>query len=189
MRSVETRGEAILSASDLDALATGVRGTVLLPHSPAYDTARTLWNAMIDRRPAAIAQCTSADDVAYAVRFAADRKLLLSVRGGGHNIAGLACCDNGLMIDLSLMKAVRVDPTSRTVQVGGGATLGEVDRETQRYGLATPLGINSTTGVAGLTLGGGFGWLSRKFGLTIDNLLSAEIVLADGARVTASESQ
>jgi FAD/FMN-containing dehydrogenase len=190
MESVQapTRAAAALSAADLSALGTSIQGRVLTPGSPGYDTARTLWNAMIDRRPAAIVQCTVADDVAQAVRFAAKRNLLTSIRGGGHNIAGNAACDGGLMIDLSSMKAVRVDPATRTARVEAGATLGNVDRETQKMGLATPLGINSTTGVAGLTLGGGFGWLSRRYGLTIDNLLSADVVLADGTRVTASES-
>jgi FAD/FMN-containing dehydrogenase len=191
MRSVQTptRGDTTLSASDLNSLAATVQGNVLTPGSPTYDTARTLWNAMIDRRPAAIVQCATVDDVARAVRFGAERQLLIAVRGGGHNIAGLASCDNGLVIDLSPMRAVHVDQGARTVRVGAGATLGDVDRETQRFGLATPLGINSTTGVAGLTLGGGFGWLSRRLGLTIDNLVSADVVLANGSRVTASESE
>ncbi len=191
MRSVQTptRAGTRLSAADLNAIGTSIQGTVLTPESPGYDEARTLWNAMIDRRPAAIAQCANADDVARAVRFAADRNLLVAIKGGGHNIAGNASCDGGLMIDLSRMKAVRVGPLARTVKVEPGATLGDVDRETQRFALATPLGINSTTGVAGLTLGGGFGWLSRGFGLTIDNLVSADVVLADGSQLTASESE
>ncbi len=135
---------------------------------------------MIDRRPALIARCATADDVALAVRFAGAHELLVAVRGGGHNIAGNAVCDGGLMIDLSAMKAGRRRPDSATARVGPGATLGDVDRATQAHGLATPLGINSTTGIAGLTLGGGFGWLSRSLGLTIDNLLSADVVTADG---------
>jgi len=190
MESVQapTRAATASSAADLNALGASIQGRVLTPGSPGYDTARTLWNAMIDRRPAAIVQCAVPDDVVQAVRFAATRNLLTAIRGGGHNIAGNACCDGGLVIDLSPMKAVRVDPVTRTARVEAGATLGNVDRETQQMGLATPLGINSTTGVAGLTLGGGFGWLSRRFGLTIDNLLSADVVLADGTRVTASES-
>ncbi len=191
MRQADTqaRTDAVLSAADLNELATGIEGPVLTRDSVAYDAARTVWNAMIDRRPAAIAQCATAKDVAQAVRFAARRNLLVSIRGGGHNIAGLAVCDNGLMIDLSPMKAVRVNAMERTVDVQPGATLADVDRETQRFGLATPLGINSTTGVAGLTLGGGFGWLSRGLGLSIDNLLSVDVVTADGNFVTASESE
>ncbi len=175
-------------AADLNALATRIQGTVLTPDSPTYDAARTLWNAMIDRRPAVIVQCAAPEDVVQAVRFGAERNLLVAIRGGGHNIAGNACCDDGLMIDMSPMKRVVVDESNRTARVEAGATLGVVDAETQRYGLATPLGINSTTGVAGLTLGGGFGWLSRRYGLTIDNLQSADVVTADGTRVTASES-
>jgi len=191
MGSVQTstRPQTSISAGDLNALGARIQGTILTADSPGYDAARTLWNAMIDRRPAAIVQCATANDVVQAVRFGADRNLLVAVRGGGHNIAGNASCDDGLVIDLSPMKAVRVDPSNRTARVEAGATLSHVDRETQKFGLATPLGINSTTGVAGLTLGGGFGWLSRRFGLTIDNLLSADVVTADGRRITASESE
>ena len=141
---------------------------------------------MIDRRPALIARCATAGDVVTAVRFATAHKLLVSVRGGGHNIAGNAVCDGGLMIDLSAMKAVEVDTAARTARVGPGATLGDLDRATQAHALATPVGINSTTGIAGLTLGGGFGWLSRSLGLTIDNLVSADVVTAAGTLVTAS---
>jgi len=187
MRS--TRPGTTLSAADLSVLRTGVKGTILTPGSAGYDAARTLWNAMIDRRPAAILRCATPADVAAAVRFAGAHDLLVAVRGGGHNIAGNACCDGGLVIDLSPMKAVHVDVANRTARVQAGATLADVDAETQKAGLATPLGINSTTGVAGLTLGGGFGWLSRRFGLTIDNLLSVDIVTADGAQVVASESE
>ncbi len=184
-----TRAGAFLSAADLSALETGVKGKILTSDSAGYDAARTLWNAMIDRRPAAILQCETPADVAAAVRFAAVRDLLVAVRGGGHNIAGNAACDGGLMIDLSRMKAVQVNASNRTARVQAGATLADVDAETQKAGLATPLGINSTTGVAGLTLGGGFGWLSRRLGLTIDNLLSVDIVTADGAQLVASESE
>ena len=138
---------------------------------------------MIDKRPALIARCADADDVAKAVRFAADHDLLLAVRGGGHNGAGLGTCDDGVVIDLSLLKAIEVDPEARTVRVGGGCTWGEVDAATNEHGLATPSGIISTTGVGGLTLGGGIGHLTRKFGLSIDNLLEAEMVLASGEQV------
>ena len=168
-------------------LKSKVSGQVLLPSEPGYDEARTVWNAMIDRRPAVIVRCVSAQDVIHAVRTAREQKLVLAVRGGGHNIAGNAVCDGGLMIDLTPMKAVRVDAERRIGRVEPGATLAEMDRETQAFGLATPLGINSTTGVAGLTLGGGFGWLSRRFGLSIDNLISADVVTATGELVKAND--
>jgi FAD/FMN-containing dehydrogenase len=172
--------------ANIGELRARIRGEVLTPADPAYDATRRIWNAMIDRRPAVIARCTSADDVRQAVGFARSTRLLVSVRGGGHNIAGNAVCDDGLMIDLSPMKQVRVDPEARRAIVEAGCTLADVDAATQAHGLATPLGINSTTGVAGLTLGGGFGWLSRKYGMTVDNLLSADVVLADGRQVHAS---
>jgi FAD/FMN-containing dehydrogenase len=161
-------------------LRESVRGPVLAPGSSEYDQARSIWNGMIDRRPALIVQCTTAGDVQECVRFAAGHGLLVTVKGAGHNIAGNAVADDALMIDCSRMKQVIVDPHTRLARVEPGVTLAEFDAEAQRFGLATPLGINSTTGVAGLTLGGGFGWLTRKFGLTIDNLVSAEIVTADG---------
>jgi FAD/FMN-containing dehydrogenase len=170
----------------VEQLRSSLQGPLLTPDSPAYDEARTIWNAMIDRRPALIARCTSAADVALVVRFAREHNLVLAVRGGGHNIAGNAVCEGGLLIDLSQMKAVQVDQDAKTARVEGGATLADFDRAAQAFGLATPLGINSTTGVAGLTLGGGFGWLSRRLGLTIDNLLSAEVVTATGDIVRAS---
>ena len=161
---------------------------MLTAESPEYNEARKIWNAMIDRRPALIVRCAGAGDVMRSVRFAGEHKLLVAVRGGGHNIAGNAVCDGGLMIDLSPMKSVRIDAKAMTARVEPGATLGDMDRDTQAFGLATPVGINSTTGIAGLTLGGGFGWLSRKFGLTIDNLISADVVTAAGDLVKASES-
>jgi FAD/FMN-containing dehydrogenase len=167
-------------------LAKEVKGEILTAESPGYDKVRAIWNAMIDRRPALIARCKSADDVVQCVKFATQHGLLVAVRGGGHNIAGNAVCDGGLVIDLSLMRAVKVDAAKQTAHVEGGALLGDLDQAAQAHALATPLGINSTTGVAGLTLGGGFGWLSRKFGLTIDNLLSASVVTAAGEKVTAS---
>jgi FAD/FMN-containing dehydrogenase len=181
-----TGGNTTLSEETMKALETSLRGRLLTPESQGYDEPRTVWNAMIDRRPALIVRCLSAVDVIQAVRFARDHQLVVAVRGGGHNIAGNAVCDGGLMIDLSPMKSVRVDPASRTARVEPGVTLGELDREAQAFGLATPLGINSTTGVAGLTLGGGFGWLSRKYGLSVDNLISADVVTAAGELVHTS---
>ena len=159
-----------------------LRGPVLQPGDPDYDAARMVWNAMIERRPALVARCAGTADVMAAVTFARRHGLPLAVRGGGHNIAGNALCDDGLVIDLSGMRGVHVDPEARLAWVDGGALLSDVDHETQAFGLAVPLGINSTTGVAGLTLGGGFGWLSRMFGLAVDNLVGAEVVTADGVR-------
>ena len=156
-------GTARLDEAAIGHLGSRVRGLVLMSGDPEYEAARTIWNAMIDLKPALIVRCTGTADVIGAVDFAREHQLLLSVRGGGHNIAGSAACEGGLMIDLSPMKLVRVDPIRRRVFVGAGATLGDLDHETQAFGLATPMGINSTTGVAGLTLGGGFGWLSRKY--------------------------
>ena len=170
----------IIPEEILRGLRGKMRGTLALPGEDGYEAARTIWNAMIDRRPAVVARCMGAADVLKTVKLARDAKLLLAVRGGGHNIAGNAVCDGGLLIDLSLMKSVHVDPASRTARVEPGATLADFDKEAQKFGLATPTGINSTTGVAGLTLGGGFGWTTRKFGLTIDNLISADVVTADG---------
>jgi len=171
-----------LSPDHLDMLRKSVRGKVLLPGDAGYDTARTVWNATVDRRPAVIVQCTGTADVMQAVNFARDRGLVLAVRGGGHNIAGSAICNGGLVADLSQLRTVHVDPLARIAWVSPGATLADFDHEAQAQGLATPLGINSTTGVAGLTLGGGFGWLTRKYGMTVDNLLGCEVVLADGTR-------
>jgi FAD/FMN-containing dehydrogenase len=170
----------VLSNDILTALRSELRGSLCLPDEAGYDEARTIWNAMIDRRPGAVVRCRGASDVIAAVRLARDNRLLVAVRGGGHNIAGNAVCEGGLLIDLSPMRSVHIDSKERTARVEPGVTLGEFDKEAQSFGLATPLGINSTTGVAGLTLGGGFGWLSRRFGLTADNLLSADVVTADG---------
>jgi FAD/FMN-containing dehydrogenase len=178
-----------LDSAAADGLGRSLKGELLSPGAPGYDAARAIWNAMIDRRPALIARCADADDVARCVRFAREHQLLVAVRGGGHNIAGNAVCDGGLLIDLSAMRGVRVDPKARKVTVEGGATLGDLDRATQEHGLAVPVGINSTTGVAGLTLGGGFGWISRKYGLTIDNLTAVDMVTADGSKLRASESE
>lgn len=178
-----------IDASAVSDLQQQFRGSLLPPDDEGYDDARTVWNAMIDRRPGVIARCAGTADVINAVNFAREHDLLVAVRGGGHNVAGNAVCDDGLMIDLSPMTSVQVDPMSKTAIVEPGATLGDFDHEAQAFGLATPLGINSTTGVAGLTLGGGFGWLSRKYGLTIDNLLAADVVTADGDLVRASEEE
>jgi FAD/FMN-containing dehydrogenase len=178
-----------LTEATLERFETSLRGELLRPESDVYDEARQLWNAMIDKRPALIARCTGVADVIEAVNFARENGVAVAVRGGGHNVAGLASVDDGLMIDLSLMRAVHVDPEARTVRVDGGALWGDVDHETQAFGLATPSGIISTTGVAGLTLGGGFGWLARKYGLAADNLLSVEVVTAEGEFVKASEQE
>ncbi len=180
---------ANLDAATLAGFTAGFHGDVLRPGDGEYDAARTIWNAMIDKRPAVIARCSSTADVVRSVNFARDNRLVLAVRGGGHNIAGSALCDDGVVIDLSNMKSAQVDTAARLVTVEAGATLADLDAATQAHGLATPTGINSTTGVAGLTLGGGFGWLSRKYGLTVDNLESAEVVTAAGdvIRVSASE--
>jgi hypothetical protein len=168
---------------------TEFRGRLIGPGDGDYEEARAVYNAMIDKRPALIARCADADDVATAVGFARDHGLLLAVRGGGHNGAGLGTCDDGVVIDLSLLKDIEVDPANRTVRVGGGCTWSDVDSATNEHGLATPSGIISTTGVGGLTLGGGLGHLTRKYGLTIDNLLEAELVLASGERVRASSGE
>jgi FAD/FMN-containing dehydrogenase len=165
------------------------QGRLIGPDDADYEEARKVYNRMIDKRPALIARCADPDDVAATVRFAADRGMLLAVRGGGHNGAGLGTCDDGVVIDLSPLKEIEVDPQARTVRVGGGCTWGEVDRATNEHGLATPSGIISTTGVGGLTLGGGLGHLTRKCGLTIDNLLEAELVLASGERIRASADE
>ena len=164
-------------------------GRLIRPYDSDYDEARSLYNGMIDRRPALIARCANADDVARAIAFARAHEAPLAIRGGAHNGAGLGSVDDGVVIDLSLMREVDVDPGARTVRVGGGATWGEVDAATTEHGLATPSGIISTTGVGGLTLGGGLGHLTRKFGLAIDNLLEAEVVLANGDQVRASAEQ
>lgn len=170
---------ARFSSDSIEALRAGMRGQVLLPDDPSFDETRRVWNAMIDRSPAVIVRCRGVADVRRAVAFARENDLLLAVRGGAHNIAGSAVCDDGLMVDLSPMQSVRIDPAARRAYVEPGCTLHDFDHEAQAFGLATPLGINSTTGVAGLTLGGGFGWLSRRFGMSIDNLISADVVTAD----------
>jgi FAD/FMN-containing dehydrogenase len=187
---VTTQGERVaLQDQQLAELKSALGDRLATPGSRAYDEARTIWNAMIDRRPALVARCATAAEVQQAVRVAAANNLLVSIKGGGHNIAGNALCNDGLMIDLSPMKRVVVDAAARTARVQPGVTLAELDAATQAHGLAVPLGINSTTGVAGLTLGGGFGWLTRKFGFTVDSLISAEIITADGALHRASEGE
>jgi FAD/FMN-containing dehydrogenase len=178
-----------LTDGKFNELQASLRGKLFQPNDAGYDQARAVWNAMIDRRPAIIVRCAGTADVRASVAFARDHGLTLAVRGGGHNIAGSALCDDGLVIDLSDMKSVQVDPDQRRAYVEGGATLHDFDHEAQAYGLATPLGINSTTGVAGLTLGGGFGWLSRTLGLAADNLLSADLIAADGRRLHASATE
>ncbi|MFZ5828976.1 MAG: FAD-binding oxidoreductase [Planctomycetota bacterium] len=170
-------------------LESTIKGTVVLPGDANYDDVRVIWNAMIDRRPALIVRCTDADDIAAAVIHARENDLEISIRGAGHNIAGNSLCDGGLMIDLSTMTRVDVDAIRGRATVEPGATLAHFDEATQQHGLATPLGINSTTGISGLTLGGGFGWLTRKYGMTIDNLLSADVVTADGNQIHTSEDE
>ena len=165
------------------------QGRLIGPDDADYEQARPVYNALIDKRPALIARCTSANDVARVIEFAGERGLLVAVRGGGHNGAGLGTCDGGVVIDLSPLRDIHIDPRVRTARVGAGSTWGEVDRATNEHGLATPSGIISTTGVGGLTLGGGVGHLTRKCGLTIDNLLEADIVLASGEQVTASAAE
>jgi FAD/FMN-containing dehydrogenase len=177
-----------LPSSAITALAAQISGGVLTAADAAYDEARKVWNATIDRHPAVIARCLVAADVQAAVRFATAHRMLLSVRGGGHHIAGNAVAEGGIMVDLSAMRSVVVDPVRRTAEVGAGALLADVDRATQAHGLAVPLGINSTTGIAGLTLGGGFGWLTRRYGMTIDNLVAATVVTADGRVAEVSET-
>jgi len=182
---LRNRGGAPVDASHIDELINGFHGRVILPHHQDYDTERRIWNASIDKRPGIIARCAGVADVMQAINFARRHDLLVAVRGGGHNVGGRATCDHGLVIDLSGMRGVHVDSVARTVRVQGGALLGDVDRETHIYGLAVPLGVVSKTGVAGLTLGGGVGWLARKYGLTCDNLLSCDIVTASGVVITA----
>src|SRR5512134_1314221 len=173
----------------IQSFRAALRGKLIQPSDADYDAARALYNGMIDKRPRLIARAVDTADVIAAVNFAREQGLLVAIRGGGHNGPGLGSCDDGLVIDVSLMKSVRVDPASRTVRVEAGCTSGDVDHATHPFGLAVPFGIVSTTGVAGLTLGGGTGYLTRKYGLTIDNLLEADVVLADGRFVTASERE
>ncbi len=177
------------SGTALDKYRSSLRGTLLRPGDPGYESARKVYNGMIDRRPGLIARCANVADVIASVRFAAEAGMVAAVRGGGHNAGGLGICDDGIVIDLSSLKGIRVDPREMTVRVEGGCTWGEVDHATHAFGMATPAGIISTTGVGGLTLGGGLGHLTRKCGLTIDNLLAADMVMADGRFVTASAEE
>jgi FAD/FMN-containing dehydrogenase len=178
-----------LDPAAIQAFRARTRGPVLEPHDEGYDAARKVWNGLINRYPALIARPLDEDDVAGAIEFARAQHLPLAVRGGGHSVAGFGTCDGGLVIELSLMKGISVDPAARTARAQPGLTWSEFDQATQAHGLATTGGLVSTTGVAGLTLGGGIGWLMRQHGLTVDNLLSAELVTADGRRVTASASE
>ncbi len=178
-----------ISPENLESFATQLRGDLILAGDDHYDESRAVYNAMIDKHPALIAHCQDVADVIAAVQFAREQELTIAVRGGGHNVAGKGTVDGGIVIDLSRMNNVQVDPVARTARVGGGAVWGDVDHATHAFGLATPTGIISTTGVAGLTLGGGFGYLSRRFGLSLDNLIEADVVLADGRFVTASKEE
>jgi hypothetical protein len=179
----------MLNTTTIDKFKAGLRGELIQRIDPRYEEARKLYNGMIDKRPLLIARCADVADIVSAVRFARENDLLTAVRGGGHNGPGLGSCSDGLVIDLSLMQGVRVDPRNRTVRAEAGCTQGGVDHVAHAFGLAVPAGIVSTTGIAGLTLGGGHGYLSRKFGLTIDNLLEADVVLADGTLVIASATE
>lgn len=185
---VNQRAGSAVAAASLTELRAQVRG-VLAPGDDGYEAARRIWNGMIDRRPAVIARCAGVADVMAAVRFAREEGLPVAVRGGGHGVAGRAVCDDGIVIDLSPMKGIWVDPAARTARAQAGVLWGEFDRETQAFGLATTGGVVSTTGIAGLTLAGGFGWLMRAFGLTIDNLRAVDLVTADGELLRASERE
>ena len=188
--AITTEGVACpLEMTHLEALEEALLGSLLVPEAGEYEDARRIWNGMIDRRPAVIARCAGTADVIACVNFARERNLLLSVRGGGHNVSGNAVCEGGLMIDLSQMRGVHVDPKTRRARSAGGATWGDFDAETQIFGLATTGGLISDTGVAGLTLGGGIGWLSPSYGLACDNLASVDVVTADGSLVSASAEE
>jgi hypothetical protein len=190
LRITTTRGtDTVLDEATVQGFKTSLRGPLLCPGDDGYDEACTIWNAMIVKRPALIVRCAGVADVINAVHFARTNNLLVAVRGGGHSIPGHSLCDGGLMIDLSQMKSIRVDPLRRTARAEPGVKLGEFDHETQAFNLATTAGVVSDTGIAGLTLGGGMGWLARKYGLSCDNLLSVDIVTADGRFLTASATE
>ncbi|MGH3331773.1 MAG: FAD-binding oxidoreductase, partial [Nocardioidaceae bacterium] len=180
---------AVIEASAVDELQASFSGELVRPADAGYDEHRKVWNGSIDRSPGLIARCTGVADVRAAVGFARQRDLLVAVRGGGHSFAGLSACDDGMLIDLGPMKGIHVDPVAGTARAQAGVLLGELDRETQEFGLAVPSGIVTHTGMAGLTLGGGIGWVMRKYGLTIDQLQSVDVITADGEFVTASEDQ
>jgi FAD/FMN-containing dehydrogenase len=185
----DTAGPTVLDEGAVSTFRAGLRGKLFSPGDEGYDEARRVWNGMIDRRPALIARCAGVADVIAAVNFAREQGLPVAIRGGSHNVTGNAVCDGGVVIDLSGMKGIRVDPEKRTVRAEGGCTWGDLDHATHVFGLAAPGGIISTTGIAGLSLGGGIGHLTRKYGLSCDNLVSADMVLADGSFVTASEKK
>jgi FAD/FMN-containing dehydrogenase len=190
LRITTTAGtEAVLDEPAIEEFGSELGGELIRPEDAGYEDARKLWNGMIDKKPALIARAKDSADVAEAVNFAREHHMLLAVRGGGHNVAGTAMADGGLVVDLSSMKGIEVDPERRTVRAGAGVTIGELDEETQKFGLATPMGVVSETGIAGLTLNGGLGWLRRKYGLSSDNLLSVDVVTADGRLLTASEEE
>src|SRR5262250_748601 len=179
----------MLAEPAIQKLRATLRGPSYVPGEPGYDATRAIPNAMIDRRPALIVRCSGAADVIACVQFAREQNALVSVRGGGHSVAGKSVCDGGLMIDLSAMKGIRVDPAKKTARAEAGLTLGEFDRETQAFGLATTLGTVSKTGISGLTLGAGWGHLHAKYGLALDNLISLDVVTADGRLLTASATE
>ncbi len=178
-----------MAKTTLEQLESRLRGYTVRPGSEGYEEGRKIWNAMIDRKPSVLVRCLGTHDVIEALAYAREHELTVAVRGGGHNVAGNAVCDDGLVIDLSCMRTVRTDPSTKSTRVAGGALLGDVDFDTSRYGLAVSAGIVSHTGVGGLALGGGFGWISRKHGLTVDNLISADVVTADGRTLTASATE
>ena len=185
---INTRGQ-LVAEERIEPFQAAFGGEVIRPVDVGYETARRIWNASIDKHPGIIARCSGVADVVAAVNFARENELLVAVRGGGHNVGGRALCDGGIVIDLSRMKGIRVDKNNRTAHVQGGATLGDVDRETHIFGLAVPAGVISKTGIAGLTLGGGVGWLVRKYGLTCDNVVSFDLVTADGQALVASADE
>ena len=179
----------MISETAIKQFGESLRGELILPADPGYDGARKVYNGMIDKKPAMIAKCCDVADVITSVNFGRENKMLISVRGGGHNAGGLGICDDGLVIDLSQIRYTHVDPKTKTIRVGGGCQWGDVDHAGHAFGLAVPTGIISTTGVGGLALGGGLGYLSRKYGLTIDSILEVEMVLADGSVVRASAKE
>src|SRR5262245_42574720 len=189
MEPLRLREVPMFSDSTVQQFKQNLRGQLVLRSDSVFDATRKVWNRMIDKRPALIARCLGTVDVLRCVEFAREHNLLVAVRGGGHNIAGKSLCDDGLLIDLSSMKGIHVDPVRKTARAQAGLRLGEFDRETQIFGLATTMGVATDTGVAGITLGGGYGWLDGKFGLACDNLISAEVVTAEGKIITASPTE